>query len=65
MYGVVAQFGKGYLSQLFELIKTRRIMDKDFQDRIDEFLFNGNKMSEEEKAQFLKEIEEDEENREE
>ena len=36
-------------------------MDKDFQDRIDEFLLHGNKMSEEDKAQFLKEIEEDEE----
>lgn len=39
-------------------------MDKDFQDRIDEFLLHGNKMSEEDKAQFLKEIEEDEEKRE-
>ena len=34
-------------------------MDKDFQDRIDEYLFRGNKMSEEDKVQFLKEIEED------
>lgn len=34
-------------------------MDKDFQDRIDEYLLRGNKMSEEDKAQFLKEIEED------
>jgi len=34
-------------------------MDNDFQDRIDEYLLRGNKMSEEDKAQFLKEIEED------
>lgn len=34
-------------------------MDKDFQDRIDEYLLRGNKMSEEDRAQFLKEIEED------
>lgn len=34
-------------------------MDKDFQDRIDEYLLRGKKMSEEDKAQFLKEIEED------
>lgn len=35
-------------------------MDKNnFQDRIDEYLLHGNNMSEEDKAQFLKEIEED------
>lgn len=39
-------------------------MDKDFQDRIDEYLLRGNKMSEVDKAQFLKEIEEDEEKKE-
>ena len=40
-------------------------MDKNnFQDRIDEYLLHGNNMSEEYKAQFLKEIEEDEEKRE-
>lgn len=39
-------------------------MDNNFQDRIDEYLLHGNKMSEEVKAQFLKEIEEDEEKRE-
>lgn len=40
-------------------------MDKNnFQDRIDEYLLHGNNMSEEDKAQFLKEIEEDEEKRE-
>ena len=31
-------------------------MDNNFQDRIDEYLLHGNKMSEEAKAQFLKEI---------
>lgn len=35
-----------------------------FQDRIDEYLLHGNNMSEEDKTQFLKEIEEDEEKRE-
>lgn len=40
-------------------------MDKNnFQDRIDEYLLHGNNMSEEDKAQFLKEIEEDSEKRE-
>mgnify|MGYP007028211752 FL=1 len=40
-------------------------MDKNnFQDRIDEHLLHGNNMSEEDKAQFLKEIEEDVEKRE-
>lgn len=39
-------------------------MDNNFQDRIDEFLLHNDAMSEEEKAQFLKEIEEDEEKRE-
>ena len=40
-------------------------MDKiNFQDRIDEYLLHGETMSEEDKAQFLKEIEEDEEKRE-
>lgn len=42
-------------------------MDMDnnnFQDRIDEYLLHGDTMSEEDKAQFLKEIEEDEEKRE-
>lgn len=39
-------------------------MDKDFQDRIDEFLLRGNTMSEEDKKQFLKEIEEDAEKKE-
>lgn len=35
-------------------------MDKDFQDRIDEYLLHSDTMSEEAKANFLKEIEEDE-----
>ena len=35
-----------------------------FQDRIDEYLLHGETMSEEDEAQFLKEIEEDEEKRE-
>ena len=42
-------------------------MDMDninFQDRIDEYLLHGETMSEEDKAQFLKEIEEDAEKRE-
>lgn len=40
-------------------------MDKNnFQDRLDEYLLHGNNMSEEDKAQFLKEIEEDVEKRE-
>lgn len=39
-------------------------MDNNFQDRIDEYLLHGNKMSEEAKAQFLKEIEEDSEKKE-
>lgn len=39
-------------------------MNNNFQDRIDEYLLHGNKMSEEAKAQFLKEIEEDTEKKE-
>ena len=39
-------------------------MDNNFQDRIDEYLLHGDNMPEEAKAQFLKEIEEDEEKRE-
>lgn len=39
-------------------------MDKNFQDRIDEYLLHGDTMSEEAKAQFLKEIEEDTEKKE-
>ncbi len=39
-------------------------MDNKFQDRIDEYLLHGDKMSEEDKAQFLKEIEEDAEKKE-
>ena len=39
-------------------------MDNNFQDKIDEYLLHGNKMPEESKAQFLKEIEEDEEKKE-
>ena len=39
-------------------------MDKDFQDRIYEYLLRGNTMSEEDKKQFLKEIEEDAEKKE-
>ena len=34
-------------------------MDNNFQDRIDEYLLYGDSLSEEAKAQFLKEIEED------
>lgn len=39
-------------------------MDNNFQDRIDEYLLHEDTMSEEAKAQFLKEKEEDEEKRE-
>lgn len=39
-------------------------MDNNFQDRIDEYLLYGDTMSEEYKAQFLKEIEEDAEKKE-
>lgn len=39
-------------------------MDYNFQDRIDEYLLYGDTMSEEDKAQFLKEIEEDAEKKE-
>lgn len=39
-------------------------MDNNFQDRIDEYLLHGNKMSEEAKTQFLKEIEENSEKKE-
>lgn len=38
--------------------------NNNFQDRIDEYLLHGDTMSEEDKAQFLKEIEDDEEKRE-
>ena len=38
--------------------------NNNFQDRIDEYLLHGETMSEEDKAQFLTEIEEDEEKRE-
>ena len=38
--------------------------NNNFQDRIDEYLLHGDTMSEEDKAQFLKEIEEDAEKRE-
>lgn len=38
--------------------------NNNFQDRIDEYLLHSDTMSEEDKAQFLKEIEEDEEKRE-
>ena len=65
MHGGVAHFGTKHLSQLFELIKRQTDMEKNnFQDRIDEYLLHGNNMSEEDKAQFLKEIEEDAEKRE-
>lgn len=37
--------------------------NNNFQDRIDEYLLHGDTMSEEDKAQFLKEIEENEEKR--
>lgn len=39
-------------------------MDKDFQDRIDEYLLHGERMSEEEKTRFLHEVEEDAEKKE-
>lgn len=39
-------------------------MDNNFQDRIDGYLLHGDSLSEEAKAQFLKEKEEDEEKRE-
>ena len=39
-------------------------MDNNFQDRIDEYLLHCETMSEEDKAQFLKEIEEDTEKKE-
>lgn len=39
-------------------------MDNNFQDRIDEYLLHSDTMSEEAKAQFLKEIEEDTEKKE-
>ena len=39
-------------------------MDNNFQDRIDEYLLHSDTMSEEDKAQFLKEIEDDVEKRE-
>ena len=39
-------------------------MNYNFQDRIDEYLFHGDTMLEEDKAQFLKEIEDDVEKRE-
>ena len=39
-------------------------MDNNFQDRIDEYLLHGDTMSEEAKAQFLKEIEENTEKKE-
>lgn len=39
-------------------------MNKDFQDRIDEFLLHADSMSEEDKARFLKEIGNDTEKRE-
>lgn len=39
-------------------------MDNNFHDRIDEYLLHGDSLSEEAKAQFLKEIEEDAEKRE-
>lgn len=65
MYGVIAYFSTKHLSQLFELIKWQMDMGNiNFQDRIDEYLLHGETMSEEDKAQFLKEIEEDEEKRE-
>lgn len=64
MHGVVAYFGTKHLSQLFELIKWQMDMNYNFQDRIDEYLLYGDTMSEEDKAQFLKEIEEDAEKKE-
>ena len=38
--------------------------NNNFQDRIDEYLLHGDTMSEEDKAQFLKEIDEDDEKKE-
>ena len=38
-------------------------MNQDFQDRIDQYLLHGDTLSEEDKVQLLKEIEEDEEKR--
>ena len=65
MHGVVTYFGTKHLSQLFELIKWQMDMNNNnFQDRIDEYLLHSDTMSEEGKAQFLKDIEEDEEKRE-
>ena len=64
MHGVIAYFGKKHLLQLFELIKLQIGMDNNFQDRIDEYLLHSDTMSEEDKAQFLKEIEDDVEKRE-
>ena len=65
MHGVIAYFSTKHLSQLFELIKWQMDMDNNnFQDRIDEYLLHGDAMSEEDKAQFLKEIEEDAEKKE-
>ena len=65
MYGIIAQFGKKHLLQLFELIKWQMDMNNNnFQDRIDEYLLHSDTMSEEDKAQFLKEIEEDAEKKE-
>ena len=64
MYGVVAFFGTKHLSQLFEFINWQMDMDNNFQDRIDEYLLHSDTMSEEDKAQFLKEIEEDAEKKE-
>lgn len=64
MYGIIAQFGKKHLLQLFELIKLQIGMDNNFQDRIDEYWLHSDTMSEEDKAQFLKEIEDDVEKRE-
>lgn len=62
MHGVIAYFGTKHLSQLFELIKWQMDLDNNnFQDRIDEYLLHGETMSEEDEAQLLKEIEEDEE----
>ena len=58
MYGIIAHFGKKHLLQLFELIKRQMDMDNNFQDRIDEYLLHEDTMSEEAKAQFQKEIEE-------
>ena len=65
VHGVIAYFSTKHLSQLFELIKRQMDMNNNnFQDRIDEYLLHGDTMSEEDKAQFLKEIEEDAEKKE-